>query len=290
MAISGGWSGVPKMPEITQKQPPQPAPPAPPGNMPYRDIPMAGDNPGVGFPDGRQFFDPSKHQMDNRYLQEMRGIAFGDPGSSPWLQYQMEQDQIRQAADLDALQRQGMSSLATQQGQMAMRGGLTSGATERMGQQNLVGMLQGQSELSRSAAAREAAYRQQAEERQRDVLTQLPSAELQYSTYGAGLDQYATDQQNQAWAASQLADAIRGQGGGSGGGPGGVIDMATTGVPENYPSFAKPMWQRAKSLDPTQWDNLDTNMPNWMDPRTYVASGGNNSNNDYKPYDPRGWF
>jgi hypothetical protein len=158
-----------------------------------------------------QFFDPSKHQLDPRYLDKMRGIAFDDPGKSPWLYYQMQQDRLRQQADIEALQRQGMSSMATQQGQMAMRGGLTTGATERLGQQNLVAMLQGRSDLDRSAAAREAAYRQQAEQRQRDVLMGLPQAELAYAEYGAGLDKYSIEERNKVGAAREQANAIRDQ-------------------------------------------------------------------------------
>lgn len=172
-----------------------------PGSAPIIDDSNPGWNP--------QFLDPSQHQLDPRYLEQMRGIAFDDPGQSPWLRYQMQQDQIRQQSDIQGLQNQGASSLATQQGQMAMRGGLTSGATERLGQQNLVGMLQGRGDLSRSAAAREAAYRQQAEQRQRDVLMALPQAEQGYAGYHADLDKYAIDQRNTADAASQQAQAIR---------------------------------------------------------------------------------
>lgn len=162
---------------------------------------------------GFQQFDPSQYAMDSRYLERMRDIAFADPGTSPWLKYQMQQDALRQQSDIDALQSQGASSLATQQGNLAMRGGLTSGAAERLGSQNLMGSLMGRQQLSRSAAAREAGYRQQAEERQRDVLTQLPTAEQNYAQYGANLEQYRLNQYNKELAAQRLADAIRAQGG-----------------------------------------------------------------------------
>lgn len=174
--------------------------------VPYNQSPSSGS----GFP---YFIDPSQHQLDPRYMDSLREAAFADPGSSPWLGYQMQQDQIRQASDRDSLQNMGSSNLATQQGQMAMRGGLTSGATERLGYQNMQNMIQGNSELNRSSAAREAAYRQQAEERQRAILMGMPQAELGYSGYGQDLQWRSNQEHNQAEAAKQLADAIRAQGG-----------------------------------------------------------------------------
>ena len=174
--------------------------------MPYNQQPQQQSQ----FP---RFLDTEKHQLDPRYMEHLRGVAFGDPGSSPWLKYQLEQDQIRQAADLDNLQLQGASNLATAQGDLAMRGGLTSGATERLGQQNLMAQIQGRSQLARSAAAREAGMRQAAEERQREVLMGMPQAELGYSGYHADLDKFSIQEQNKADAAKQMADAIRAQGG-----------------------------------------------------------------------------
>lgn len=162
-----------------------------------------------GFP---YMLDTSKHQLDPRYIERMRDIAFDDPGNSPWLKYQMDQDQLRQKDDRQTLTNSGASNMASQQGNMAMRGASTSGSTERLGRQNLMSQLQGQQNLSRGAAGREGAYRQQAEERQRNILKMLPQAEVGYSQYGADLDKYNVDQMNQAGAAQRESDAIANQG------------------------------------------------------------------------------
>ena len=218
-----------------------------PGKLQIKDsmIPSPGTaNPQSGgqttSSDGFRYLDPSQHQLDPRYMDALRGAAFDDPGQSPWLKYQMQQDQIRQASDRDSLQNMGSSNLATQQGQMAMRGGLTSGATERLGYQNMQNMIQGNSELNRSSAAREAGYRQQAEQRQRAILMGMPQAELGYSGYGQDLQGRSNQEYNQAEAARQMAEAIRNSGGGGGGGSGIVPDTFGQS-PFEIPGLPKPL-------------------------------------------------
>ena len=171
-------------------------------------------NPLSGFP---YTLDISKYQLDPTGIRAMRDIVKAPPGSSPWLQYQMEQDKLRQQEDQNLLSRTGASNLATQQGQLAMRGGLSSGATERLGRQNMLAQTLGQQDLSRAAAGREAAYRQQAEERQRDILKMLPQAEINYGTYNSGLGKFNVNQLNTISAAGKQAEAIANSGGGGGG-------------------------------------------------------------------------
>jgi len=164
-------------------------------------------------------FDPTmvNNNLNTGYLDQLRGMASEDPMSGQWMQGQMEAERIRQAGDLDALQSQGASSLATQQGQMAMRGGLTSGATERLGSQNMMAALQGRSNLARGAAGREAQLRSYGDQRQRDLVGQLGQAELGAAGYGSRIDQYNAAAKDQAARDAMMSQAIASQGAGQGG-------------------------------------------------------------------------
>lgn len=185
-----------------------------PGALQVSPNPVTANNP-LG---GQQNAHGGYIKPDDQYLQHMRQIAFGNPGNDKQLQYQLQQDRLRQGQDQSALGNMGASSMATQQGNMAMRGGLTSGASERIGQQNLLGQLTGQQNLSSNAAIREGGYRGLADQRKRDMLTRLGGEERGYA-----------DSVNKVEASKQLANAIGAQGGGGAGGLMGALFGGASG-------------------------------------------------------------
>lgn len=184
-------------------------------------------------PDPIEAFTPEtvSGSLNTKYLDQLRGLA-SPGGQQRWLGGRLEQEQLRQQADRGALDRMGASNMATQQGNMAMRGGLTSGATERMGQQNLMGQIMGQQNLSSQAAGREAGLRSEADTRQRQLLGQLGQSEMGAANYQTGIDQYNANQQNAAMASAQAAQAMQNQNYGAPGQPGsqgGLMGMLNGG-------------------------------------------------------------
>jgi len=157
-----------------------------------------------------QLMGPASSYHNTDYLSQLRGMA-SDRGRDAWSwsQNNLAQSQADQAQQ--SLANQGASSLATNQGNLAMRGGLTSGAAERMGNRNMQQQLMGQQGISRQLSDQRMAISGAADQRQRALLGQLGQAEMGAAKFGAGIDQWNAGQQNQAARNEILAGAIGNQ-------------------------------------------------------------------------------
>lgn len=78
---------------------------------------------------------PEKYQLsgslDTQALDKLQAEALSDSPSS-WAQLQLQMQQADQAKGLDDLAKQASGGAATAQSQLAMKGGLSSGAAERI--------------------------------------------------------------------------------------------------------------------------------------------------------------
>ncbi len=158
---------------------------------------------------GPQLMDKNYLESSQPYMNQMRSQVQGGPQNNPWMRYQMQQEGIRQAGDRDRLARGGAANIESQQGQMAMRGGLNVGSVERLGRQNLMGQLQGQQALSRGAGAREAGIRSQSAARQDALSGRLGRAEMDRATFKKDVDSWNAGQinkDNAAWHAAQAGN------------------------------------------------------------------------------------
>ena len=152
----------------------------------------------------------SSDYLNTDYIDKLRGLA-GETGKGAWQRNQMnlaesQADQARQN-----LTQAGASNLATSQGNMAMRGGLTSGASERLGMQNMQSQLAGQQGIGQQLSDQALTIGGAADARQRALLGQLGQAELGAANFGAGIDQWNAQQKNQAHRNEVLANAIGNQ-------------------------------------------------------------------------------
>jgi hypothetical protein len=118
--------------------------------------------------------------------------AFGTE-ESPWLKMQLEQQQLGQQQAREDLS--GTSALRQQEqlDQLAMQGGLSSGARERIGRQSLQGRMMQEQQLARQGQMDRMGLRSAEEQRRMQLQQQMPGMQL-------GLDQYQTGlhQQNRA--------------------------------------------------------------------------------------------
>jgi len=143
------------------------------------------------------------------YMDRMRSQVSAIPQNNPWLHYQMQQEALRQKGQQDNLMRAGARDLEQQQGQMAMRGGLNSGSIERLGSQNLRGMLEGQVSQSRTAGARETGIRSQAGARHAALAGRLGDAEMGLANFNIDIDKWNATQINKDNAAWHAANSQR---------------------------------------------------------------------------------
>lgn len=192
--------------------------------------------------DGWEVMDPNKHRANEQYIERMRRDAFAAPGTSEWLKYQQEQNKYQTQSDLDALSRQGSSNMASQQGNLAMRGGLSSGASERMGTQNMYSQLMGGQHTRRSSAARGAGNMVQEAERQRQLLQGLGPEERALANQKWDMNKGRADQLNDIRQWNEYSDLIASQGGG--GGDAGVLKRGGASDLGGY-------WDRFNAGDPT---------------------------------------
>lgn len=133
---------------------------------------------------------------------------------------------LEEAQQADQLARQSAGQLAQGQSQLAMRGGLRSGAGERMASNMAAQNLLGRQNISRMGAMGD-------EQRRMQAMQNLPAAELQEATFQRGTQQYNIDnalreqyqkrikeakdyeEQMRAWGAERTAAATPSSGGGS---------------------------------------------------------------------------
>lgn len=186
--------------------------------------------------------------LDKRGLEAYRERALATPGTSAWEQMQRARLQTEQASGRDLAASQQAQALGQARSQLAMRGGLSSGAGERLAMQGAKDRLLANQALARQGQMGRQDIAIQAEQQRLGALQNLPGMELQalepefkktsmwgnmadteaqrrqqveaqnINTKLAALDaknRYGTDVYKtnmQAWAAGRQAQAIEDQG------------------------------------------------------------------------------
>jgi hypothetical protein len=110
-------------------------------------------------------------------IEAMRARATGT-GPSPWLNLQLDQQKAKEANQMDQATAQNQGQAAAARSGLAMRGGLSSGANERIARSQMMGGNQAAQGI-RQAGDQERMGLQIADEGQRmDMLKGLPAAEI----------------------------------------------------------------------------------------------------------------
>ncbi len=159
--------------------------------------------------------------LDRSGLNAFRGSAMRQ-GASPWADMATAKSYVDQAGSQDSLRHTAMSDTATAQGNLAMRGGLRSGAAERVQTGGNRDAMNGQVELAKTGMSNRAQIGINDEQNRVTQLGMLPGMDLQASGFGQkesnNQNEYNLGQYNNlatTIAAGRTADATARAGGGS---------------------------------------------------------------------------
>lgn len=119
---------------------------------------------------------------------QLQERAFGTE-DSPWLQMQLQQQELGEAQARDELAQGGALQQQQQFSNMAMQGGLSGGAQERLGQANMRQQMEQQQQLARQGQMDRLGLRTQEEQRRFQLQQQMPQTQLALDQYQTGLGQ-----------------------------------------------------------------------------------------------------
>ncbi len=152
-------------------------------------------------------------------VQALKQQAFAQ-GDSPWAQLQNQKLALEQSGLMDQAAKQGTQAMSQAQSQLAMSGGLSGGARERMARQGARDLMVARQGISRQGATGRMGIQEGDIDRKQSLLGNFANAE-QASQQGniqtamgdiqnqALFDSNRYNQQMQAWGAKQAADAQR---------------------------------------------------------------------------------
>lgn len=161
-------------------------------------------------------------QMDQRGLAATQGLALGD--TSPWTTHQLAEQNQSMLNQKDAAAAKGSAATQGTWDQIAMNGGLRSGAAERAQEQGQIGTQLAQQGIGQQGEANKLAIQTQGQNQKLQALASLPGQEAAYNQPGmqaqefnaglglqtAGLqndyNQHLYDTQGKIFAANQLAN------------------------------------------------------------------------------------
>lgn len=186
---------------------------------------------------------PGELKLNTQGLEALRKQALAAPGSSVWHKMAMDKQGLEQTAQADLAAKQNAGAMAQAQSGLAMRGGLGSGARERMLKTGMGNNLMAAQTVARQGQMDRSNIGLQDEMMRQQTLSQLPQQELQAlqpqmynNQQNLGIQQWNMGQaiadqrgQNlyntnsyaedmQGWAAAQQAAAMAAQANKSGGG------------------------------------------------------------------------
>lgn len=157
-----------------------------------------------------------------RYGEAGRGVdvlaerAYGTE-IDPWTKLQIEQQQMQESGAREDLLEQSARAQERAQQQLAMRGGLSEGARERLAQSGMEQRMTGMQNIGRAGEAQRLGILGQGEQQRLALQQMLPQQQMALEQYGTGLDiserdkQLALQQANrQAEMAAQQAAAQQG--------------------------------------------------------------------------------
>ena len=125
---------------------------------------------------------------DSTYMDSLWDYA-NSTDASPWLELQLKQIASQGATQKDQLERARMGALAEGREDMAMRGGLRSGAAERLASSGMDRKMIESQALQRAILEEENKMRIAEEEARLGVRERMPGYEQGRATYETGIDQ-----------------------------------------------------------------------------------------------------
>jgi hypothetical protein len=188
----------------------------PPSLEGYRDL-------NTGELLGQYKFDPYQGEA----VQALKQQAFAQ-GDSPWAQLQNQKLALEQSGLMDSAAKQQMQAAAQNQAQLAMTGGLSGGARERMARMGARDLMMARQGISRQGAMGRMGIQEQDLARKESLLGTFANAEQRAQEMNLGslkedinrkamFESGRYGEQMKAWAAKQSADAQRAAASKSGG-------------------------------------------------------------------------
>lgn len=114
-------------------------------------------------------------------------------GDSPWAKMMLEKQALEQATSRDNMVQSGASQSAQARNQMAMRGGVTGGASERLAKSNLRSQMMEQNKLARQGSMDQMGIRIQDDQTKQGLLKDTVGYDFQNADLGLKNRQYSTD-------------------------------------------------------------------------------------------------
>ena len=150
-------------------------------------------------------------------------------GQSPWAKMQMDKQRQEQMSGMDVAAKQGVGAMAQGQSQLAMSGGLSTGARERMARSGSRDLMMAKQGIGRQGISERLNIGSQDIDRKQSMLSDFANAENAAQQQNIGrlttdvgsLNDYQAKRygkQMEAWGTKQSADAQRAAAAKSGGG------------------------------------------------------------------------
>lgn len=133
--------------------------------------------------------DVNAFSADRRALNAMRDRALSE-GNSPWANLQLQSQAIDEADARSRAGRAGAGALGTAQSSLAMRGGMASGARERMARAGAMDLAAQRQGIGQEAARRRLDIGIADDQQKMNLLSQIPGLDLGFANQRAGLEQY----------------------------------------------------------------------------------------------------
>lgn len=160
-------------------------------------------------------FDPYQGEA----VQKLKEQAFAE-GDSPWARLQQQKLALEQSGLMDQAAKQQLQGMAQGQAQLAMSGGLSGGARERMARMGARDLMMARQGISRQGAMGRMGIQEQDIGRKEGLLSQFANAEQRAQEMNIGtrkedINRQAAfeggryGEQMKAWAAKQAAEAQR---------------------------------------------------------------------------------
>lgn len=166
-------------------------------------------------------FDPYQGEAVGKLKEQ----AFAQ-GDSPWAQLQLKKLGLEQSGLMDQAAKQQMQGMSQGQANLAMSGGLSTGARERMARMGARDLMMARQGISRQGAQGRMGIQESDINRKQGLLsdfanTEQKAQEMNLGTMKSDIDRQAMfegnryNEQMRAWAAKQSADAQRAAASGS---------------------------------------------------------------------------
>jgi hypothetical protein len=144
-------------------------------------------------------------------IEQMRSVA----KDNPWVKMAQEQQAREEATGLGQAGKLAAQSSRQAQANLAMRGGLRSGASERLARQGAMQQALAQQDVRNQAVMNRLGISSEGEKMRQGILGQLAGAEQGYGTYQTAANQWNALQASEAdkWAKEQgIQEGVRKQG------------------------------------------------------------------------------